>query len=126
MLLASEPPEHQLDHAALPQASLVVPAVDPATAQPGERPLHHPTPLDHPDALAPRRPALHLDHVPAALGDPFVQPVVVVLVVRPELLQTGERLSGQIREHLRGRRPVVGRGAGDGHHHEQAPGYRLR
>ena len=100
VLLAGKTSEHQLDHADLylrlarGRRPLVLSAVDPATTQPGERPLHHPTPLDHPEAFAPRRPALHLDHVPAVLGDPPFQLMVVVLVVRPELLQAGERLFG--------------------------------
>src|ERR687898_3494965 len=85
--LPSEPSQHQSDHADLHlrpagvRTPLVVPAVNPAAPQPGERPLHDPTPLDHPEALGPRRTAPDLDDVPAVLGDPAVQLVVVVLVV---------------------------------------------
>src|SRR5512135_3554219 len=125
VLLAGKPPEHQLDHADLHLRlarrglPLVIPAVDPTTTQPGKCPLHHPTPLDHSEALAPGGATLDLDRVPAVLGDPSVQLMVVVLVVRPELLQPRERLLRQLPEHLRGRGPVIRRGAGDGHRQKQ-------
>src|SRR5512135_1603970 len=125
VLLAGKPPEHQLDHADLHLRlarrglPLVIPAVDPTTTQPGKCPLHHPTPLDHSEALAPGGATLDLDRVPAVLGDPSVQLMVVVLVVRPELLQPRERLLRQPPEHLRGRGPVIRRGAGDGHRQKQ-------
>src|SRR5512135_3105204 len=92
-LTSGEAPQHQPDHADLHLGlarlgfPLVVPAVDPAPAQPGERPFHDPTPLDHPEALAPRRPALDLDHVPAVLGDPPRQFMVLVLVVPPSVFR---------------------------------------
>src|SRR4051794_3096917 len=104
MLLPREPSKHQPDHADLQLGlarlglPLVVPAVDPAATQPGERPFHDPTPLDHLEPFVPPRPALDLDYVPAVLRDPFVQRMVVVLVVPPQLLQPGERLPGQLLE----------------------------
>src|SRR4051794_9486564 len=96
ILLSGEPPQHQVDHADLHprlarcRVPLVVTAVDPAPTQPGERPLHHPTPGDHLELLAPPRPADDLDHIPAMLRPPRLQRMVVVLVVRPQQLQPGE------------------------------------
>src|SRR4051794_3888622 len=107
MLYAGQPPEHQSDHADLDlglartRLSLVVPTVDPAPPQPGESPSHYPTPLDHLECLAPGRATHHLDHVPAMLGQPAVQAVVVVLGVRPERLQARKPLPAQLLEHLR-------------------------
>jgi hypothetical protein len=95
VLRAGKPPEHPLHHADLylgharSRRPLLLSAVDPATPQPGERPLHHPTPLDHPNALAPRRPALDRDHVPAVLGDPSLPLLVVVLVVPQSVFRRG-------------------------------------
>src|SRR5271157_4480633 len=102
MLLPGETPEHQTDHADLnlsfarTRLPLIFPAVDSATSQPGERPFHHPTPRDHLEAFTLRRAADHFDYVPAVLGHPTVQPVIVILVVRPELLQARELLFGQL------------------------------
>src|SRR4051795_8426424 len=98
MLLTGQSPEHQPDPADLDlglartRLPLVVPAVDPAPPQPGEGPFHHPTPLDHLKGRAPGRATHDLDHIPAMLGQPAVEAVVVVLGVRPELLQAGEVL----------------------------------
>src|SRR3954447_16921893 len=128
MLLPGEPSEHQADHADLnlsfarTRLPLVIPAVNPASAQPSESPFHYPAPLDHLEGIAPGWTTHHLDHVPAVCGYPTIQAVIVVLVVRPELLQAGELLPAQLLEDLRGRRPVVGRGGGDGHRQEQTQG----
>lgn len=80
----------------------------------------HPTPLDHAEPLAPRRAALHPDHIPAVLGDPLVQRMIVILVIPPELRQAGERLPVQLPEYPRGRGAVIRRATGDGHRQEQA------
>ena len=59
MLLASEPPQYQLDHTDLDLGlarlglPLVVSAVNSATAQPGKRPFAHPTLRDDLKPLAP-------------------------------------------------------------------------
>jgi len=125
VLLARESPQHQLDHADLHlglarlRRSLVIPAVDPATPQPCKCPLHHPTPSDHPEPLGPRGAAADLDRIPTVLGDPGIQRVVAVLVVRPQLGQPGERPLGQLLKHSRGGRPVVRRGTRDRHRQDQ-------
>ena len=93
--------------------------MDPATPDPGEGPLHDPSPFDHLESLGPLRAAAHLDHVPAMLGEPGIQGVIAVLVIRPELLQPGECPLGQLPQHLRRRGPVVRRGGGDGHRQDQ-------
>src|SRR4051794_38571712 len=54
-------PEHRL--AAL-RAQLVVAAVPPVSAQPGERPLHHPPARQLHEPDAPLRAADHLDPIP--------------------------------------------------------------
>src|SRR3954447_1487718 len=114
MLLTGQSPEHQPDHADLDpglartRLPLVVPAMDPAPPQPGEGPFHHPTPLDHLEGLAPGRATHHLDHVPAMLGQPAVEAVVVVLGIRPELLQAGELLPGPLLVPSGGTLPSLG------------------
>src|SRR5512135_884840 len=90
--------------------TLVVPAVPPIPAQPGERPLHG-IPLrllDEP--AAPGRAAHHLDHVPGCgRHQPVGQVVVVVLPVGPDVRQSRPVLGRQPAQHRGGERAVVSR-----------------
>src|SRR5579884_2941725 len=91
--------------------------MDATTTQPGKGSLHYPTLRQDLEPLLLGVAADNLQHVPAVVADPLVQGVVVVLVVRPQLLQPGQLLVVQFRQYLGRRRAVVH--ARPGHQHGQ-------
>src|SRR5512135_3072247 len=96
---------------------LVVPAVPSVSAQPGESSFHHPAPRQLHVSDTPGRTTDDLDHIPSpGLHQPALEVAIVVLPVSPNLLQTGLMLGGQLAQHLRGNRTIVGRG----HRHQYA------
>ena len=112
--------DHRLARTGRP---LVVPAVPPVPAQPGERPLHHPPPRQLHVPLRARRTTHYLDPIAGrTLHQPPLEPVVVVLRVGPEQLQPTAVLRSQAGQHLGGACPVVGGGHRDHHDQEQPQG----
>ena len=126
--MTGESPHHQANHADLhlsfagTRLSLVVAALNPTTTQPGEYPLHHPTKLDGFESRLLIVAAHDFDLIPAVLANPSGQPMIVVLVVRPQLLQTGKLGFGQLGQNLRSPCSIIRIGRRHRNRQQQAQG----
>src|SRR5512135_3555183 len=106
------------------RAPLIVLAMTPISAQPGEAPFRHPT-LRQSHVADRALGALHdldRERLPCSL-QPRCEGVIPVLPIAPDGGQPGEPRPVQLPEHLRRRRSVVGRGRRD--HHRQQPPQRI-
>jgi group II intron reverse transcriptase/maturase len=99
---------------------LTVPTVPP---MPGVRPFHHPTFGEGSKACGTLRTRLDLE-VPrwAMIGQPRVEGVIMILLIRKDRDQT-RKIGGQhVPEPRRGDHPIIQRGAGHHHCQQQAEG----